>query len=63
MELLILGLIFLVLAALYSLPTTVAIKSDHPSKGGIIVLNVLLESTFIGWVVCLAWSFSSTGRR
>ena len=63
MELNILGLIFLILFVLYLLPTVVALKRDHPSKGGIIVLNILLGWTFIGWVVSLAWAFSATGRE
>ena len=63
MELNIFALIILVLLALYFLPTVVALKRDHPSKGGIIVLNILLGWTFIGWVISLAWAFSATGRE
>ena len=63
MEGTILSLIVLVILALYFIPTIVAVKRDHPSKGGIIVLNIFLGWTFIGWVVSLAWSFTSTGRR
>ena len=63
MELNIFALIILVLLALYFLPTVVALKRDHPSKGGIIVVNILLGWTFIGWVVSLAWAFSATGRE
>ena len=59
----VLSLIFLVIFVLYFIPAIVALKRDHPSKGGIIVLNIFLGWTFIGWVVSLAWSFSSTGRQ
>ena len=59
----IIPLLFLVAGALYLLPTIVALMRDHPSKGGIIVLNVLLGWTLIGWVVSLAWAASSTGRQ
>ena len=55
-------LIVLVIGGLYLIPTIVALMRDHPSKGGIIVLNVLLGWTLIGWVVSLAWAASSTGR-
>ena len=56
-------LIVLVVGGLYFIPTIVALMRDHPSKGGIIVLNVLLGWTLIGWVVSLAWAASSTGRE
>ena len=63
MEGIILSLVFLVIFALYFIPTIVALTRDHPSKGGIIVLNIFLGWTLIGWVVSLAWAFSSTGRQ
>lgn len=59
----ILVLIILVGGALYFIPTIVALMRDHRSKGGIIVLNILLGWTLIGWVVSLAWAASSTGRE
>lgn len=42
MEVIVLPLIFLVIFVLYFIPTIVALKRDHPSKGGIIVVNVFL---------------------
>ena len=59
----IIPLLILVAGALYLIPTIVALMRDHPSKGGIIVLNVLLGWTLIGWVISLAWAASSTGRQ
>ena len=56
-------LIILVAGFLYLIPTIVALMRDHPSKGGIIVLNVLLGWSIIGWVISLAWAASSTGRQ
>lgn len=50
-----------VLLVPYFIPTVVAISRDHPSKGGIIVVNVLLGWTILGWIVSLAWSLS--GRQ
>jgi hypothetical protein len=32
----------------------------HPNAGAIAVLNLLLGWTFIGWVIALVWSFTST---
>lgn len=46
-------------AIAYFIPTIVAIGRKHASAGGIIVLNVLLGWSVIGWIVALAWAFSS----
>lgn len=54
--------IFIVILIAYFIPTAVAVNRDHPSQGGIIVLNIFLGWTFIGWVISLAWSLSDTGR-
>ena len=59
-------IVLLLLAALifvYFIPAMVASSRDHPSKGGIIVLNTFLGWTFIGWVVSLAWALSDTRRH
>ena len=45
--------------AIYLLPTIVAGAREHPSGGGIFVLNLFLGWTFVGWVVALAWSCSA----
>ncbi len=45
----------------YFFPSYVAMDRGHPSKGGIIVINLFLGWTFLGWVIALAWAFS--GKR
>ncbi len=42
--------------ALYLLPTIVAYKKEHLQKTAILILNIFLGWTFIGWVVALIWS-------
>ncbi len=42
--------------SLYFIPTIVAFKKDHINKIGILVLNVFLGWSFIGWVIALIWS-------
>lgn len=42
---------------LYVLPTIVALVRRHTQKVPIILVNLLLGWTFIGWVVALVWSF------
>lgn len=54
------GLILLGAAFLYFLPTLMAL-GRHPSAGGILVLNLFLGWTLLGWVVALAWAFN--GQR
>ena len=51
----------LLLAFLYFLPTIVAMSRGHRSYGGILVLNLFLGWTFIGWLIALVWACSSTG--
>jgi hypothetical protein len=52
------GLVLLILFAPYWLPTIIAFVRKHPSKGGILVLNLFVGWTFVGWVVSLAWALS-----
>lgn len=43
----------------YLAPTLIASRRGHPNSGPIVVVNVLLGWTLIGWVVALAWSLSA----
>lgn len=54
-----------VLALLYFLPTIVVLmRRAHDVAGVVIVLNLFLGWTFLGWVASLAMAFSgSTGTR
>lgn len=44
----------LLIIALYFIPAIVALARHHHQVGAIVVINVLLGWTFIGWVVALA---------
>lgn len=44
------------LLAIYFAPTIVAIVRGHSSMAAIIIVNVFLGWTFVGWVVALAWA-------
>ena len=48
-------------AALYFLPTIIACVRSSRSTTGIVLLNIFLGWTGIGWVVALIWSL--TGER
>ncbi len=45
--------------ATYFAPTIIASARQHPQFGSILVINLFLGWTFIGWVVALAMSVSS----
>lgn len=45
---------------LYFLPAIIAESRRHHNKGAIIVLNLLLGWTFVGWVAALVWAASAT---
>ena len=43
----------------YFIPSIIAISRKHQGVAGIIVLNLLLGWTLIGWVGALIWSLSA----
>ncbi len=55
--LVILGILLLALGVLlYLLPAYIAYKNDNPNKNIILVVNILLGWTTVGWVACLIWA-------
>lgn len=40
----------------YLVPTFVALGREHRNAGAIVVCNVMLGWTFIGWAVALIWA-------
>ncbi|MFI6861220.1 superinfection immunity protein [Streptomyces sp. NPDC050421] len=53
----VLGLLFGVVA--YFVPTLVAFSRGVPNKGSVLVLNLFLGWTLVGWVVSLAMAARS----
>lgn len=49
-------LIIIALVLLYFLPAIVAQQRGHHNTGAILLLNVLLGWTVLGWIVALVWS-------
>ena len=45
---------------IYLVPTYVAVARKHPNMPAIILLNVFLGWTLVGWVGALVWSFTNT---
>jgi Superinfection immunity protein len=49
----------LVLLILYFVPTAVAVKRAHHQLPAILIINVFLGWTFLGWVIALAMAFTA----
>jgi hypothetical protein len=52
-----------VLLAIYLIPTIVAVARGHHNMGTIIVLDLFLGWTLVGWVVALAMACGHVLRR
>lgn len=48
--------------AVYFVPTFVAIYRSHHQAAAIVIVNIFLGWTFLGWVVALAMAFSAVKR-
>jgi len=48
----------LVVGFIYFLPSFIAHKRKHHNRNAILVLNLLLGFSFIGWVISLSWAFT-----
>lgn len=56
----VIALVFLVF--LYISPTIVAEKRKHRNSSAILVLNLLLGWTILGWVIALIWALTDNVR-
>ena len=59
MEPLALLLLILITLVVYFFPCIVAGARNHHNGAAILVTNIFLGWTFVGWVVCLVWAFTS----
>lgn len=60
----ILGIPFgLISLALYFLPTIIAAVRRSKGLLGIVLLNIFLGWTFIGWVIALVWSIVGEAQK
>lgn len=46
----------IILVGVYFIPALIATKRDHPQKSAILIINILLGWTFLGWVIALVWA-------
>lgn len=52
-------ILFIIIGAIYFIPTIRAYKIKHRQKDPIFLINIFLGWTFIGWLIALIWSFSA----
>lgn len=55
-------ILFIVVVALYLLPSALAMYRDCQATGWIAALNILLGWTLFGWVVALGWAAGGKTR-
>lgn len=51
--------LLLIILLLYFVPTVVAARRAHPQVSAIVIINVFLGWTFVGWVIALAMAFTA----
>lgn len=57
-------MILVVLAlCFYFLPSFVAVLRGHHNSGAIVLLNLLLGWTVLGWIISLVWSATAIQSR
>ena len=52
-----------VAAVIYCIPGIVALVRSHHNRLAIVLLNLLLGWTFVGWVAALVWSATTVRRK
>ncbi len=53
-------LIFIILGVVaYFLPALIAARRKHPQANAILMLDLLLGWTFIGWAIALVWAMTA----
>ena len=52
------GLFWLLLLALFVLPSFIAFRKEHPNRWLILAINIFLGGTGIGWGVALIWALN-----
>jgi len=62
MRVVILLLMVILMLLIYFIPTYVAFSKRHVNKVPILIINLFLGWTFIGWVIALVWATIKSGN-
>jgi hypothetical protein len=49
-------IMLILVVVIYMLPTLIAFGREHPRRHDIIVVNILLGWTLIGWIAVFLWA-------
>jgi hypothetical protein len=49
----------LFMTALYPIPSYIALGKNHKDLANILLLNLTLGWTFIGWIIAVIWSLTN----
>ena len=55
-------MMFFIVAAVYLLPTALAVYRGCKAAAWIVAIDVLLGWTIVGWIVALVWAFGGQAR-
>lgn len=61
-DLVFIGVIFLIMGAIYIAPTFVAFRRNHPNRWIIMVINIAFGGTIIGWGIAMVWALRAAHR-
>lgn len=48
----------LILGFIYSIPSIIAFSKGHPNRYLIMILNIALGATLVGWLIALVWAMN-----
>lgn len=57
------GLLLIIGAVLYFLPTIIVLARGRKDGCGIFLVNLIFGVTGIGWLIALIWSLTGEGKR
>lgn len=63
MDIILAGGLLIGLVVAYLAPAIIAAWRNHVNANPVFIVNLFLGWTVIGWVLCLAWSFSANTNK
>lgn len=56
-------ILFFIAVAIYFIPSDAAYRRKHNNFKAILVLNIFLGWTFLGWVLALIWAYTDNIKK
>ena len=61
-DLVFIGVVFLIIGAIYISPTFIAFRRNHPNRWIILVVNIAFGGTVVGWGIAMVWAMWAAHR-